>query len=99
MSGYQADPDAIGAAAGVLRETLGTVATARDHLDASVCAGIGPGRLATVAARRTEEARRDLDGVLRAITEDAERAHAAARQYTDADQAAADLLTRRADPS
>ena len=92
MPGYHADPDAIGAAAGVLRDTSDSVATARDHLDAEVCAGIGPGRIATVAAGRTMEARRDLDDVLRAITENAELALAAARRYTEADQAAADLL-------
>jgi hypothetical protein len=77
---------------------LDSVATARDHLDADVCAGVGPGRLATVAAGLTGEARRDLDDVLRAITENAELALAAARRYTEADQAAADLL-RRAEQS
>ena len=98
MPGYHADPDAIGAAAGVLRDTLDSVATARDHLDADVCVGIGPGRLAAVAASLTGEARRDLDDVLRTITENAELALAAARRYTEADQAAADLL-RRAEQS
>jgi hypothetical protein len=95
MSGYHADPYAIGAAAGVLRETLDSVATARDRLDADVCVGIGPGRLGAVAAGLTGEARRDLDGVLHAITQNAELALATARRYTEDDQAAADLLRRR----
>jgi hypothetical protein len=98
MSGYRADPDAIGAAARVLRETSDSVASARDHLDADVCAGIGPGRLAAVAAGLTGEARRDLDGVLRAVVENAELALATARGYTEDDQAAAEVF-RRAEPS
>jgi hypothetical protein len=98
MPGYRADPDAIGAAAGVLRETVDSVAAARDQLDADVCAGIGPGRLAAVAARLTGESRRDLDNVLRAIVENAELALATARRYTEDDEASADLF-RRAEPS
>lgn len=96
MSGYRADLDAITAAASVLRSTVDSLASVRDRLDTTVCAGIGPERLGAVAASLTEDARADLDRVRRAVIEDAELVDLAARGYADADRAAAELLARRA---
>jgi hypothetical protein len=96
LAGYQADLDAITAAAGVLRAAVDSLSNVAAHLDAGVCASIGPGRLGGVAAGITEDARESLDSVRRAVVEDAGLADAAARGYADADWAAAEQLARRA---
>ena len=94
MPGYRADLEAIGAAGRVLRETVDTVSAALGHLDGGVCATIGPGPLGAAVAGFTEDARSDLGRVLGTVTEDAELVRAAAREYAEHDQVAADELTR-----
>jgi hypothetical protein len=95
VAGYQADLSAITATGAALRETADTLLAARSGL--AVSGAVGPGRLAAAVASLTEDARGDLDRVLGMITEDAGLVHAAARGYQDVDQAAADILRRRAD--
>ena len=96
MSGYRADLDAITAARGVLRETVDSLSTAWERLDAGVGADIGPGRLGAAAVNLIQDARAYLDRVRRTVAEDAELVDAAARRYADADRAAAEQLSRRA---
>jgi hypothetical protein len=96
VPGYEADLDAIAAAAAALRDTTEALSTAARHLDGEVCASLGPGRLGPVTADLTSAAREDLDRVLAAIVEDARLAGEAGSGYANLDQAAADSLTRRA---
>lgn len=92
MSGFGTESGGITTAAGVLREAADSTATALSTVDTSVCANVGPGRLGAAAAGLLEAAKRDLGGVLGAVTEDARRAEAALAGYTDLDErAAADL--------
>ncbi len=93
MSGYRADLDAITAARRALLSTVDILAIA---LDSQVCADLGPGRLAAVATAIIEDARAELDRVRHTVAEDADLVDAAAREYADADRAAAELLARRA---
>lgn len=97
MPGYEADLDAIAAAAGALRDTAETLSAAARHLDGGVCASLGPGRLGPVAADLTSDARADLNRVLAAIAEDARLAEQARSGYESLDRAAAESLTRRAE--
>jgi hypothetical protein len=94
--GYQADLDAISAAGGVLRDVVDSLSA--PHLDAGVCAGIGPGRLARVAAALTEDAMHELDRVRGAVVDDVGLVNAAARGYAEADRAAAELVRRAGEP-
>jgi hypothetical protein len=96
VSGYRADPAALGAASRVLTGTVDSVSVALDRLDPGVCAAIGPGRLGVVATGVTEGARGRLDRVARAVGHAAELLDSAARGYAEHDQAAADELRGRA---
>ncbi|HEV8560272.1 MAG TPA: hypothetical protein VGR06_28385 [Actinophytocola sp.] len=96
MSGYRADPAALGAASRVLTGAADTMSTALDRLDPGVCAAIGPVRLGRVAAGVTDSVRGDLDRTAGAVGHAAELLDSAARGYAEHDQAAADELRGRA---
>lgn len=93
MSGYEADLDAIAAAAGVLRSAADGVASVR--LDEQVCARLGTDRLAAAAAGLTGDTRRDLGAVLDTLGGGADLLGSVHRGYAEADEQAAGLVTRR----
>lgn len=92
MSGFEADLAAIGVTADVLGSAAESVATAVARLDG--CSGLGPGRLDTVAGALISDARRELSGVLRAVTDDAALVESARAGYAALDEDAVHTLRR-----
>ena len=92
MSGFEADLAAIGITARTLGSAAESVSTAADSLDGR--AGLGPGRLDEVAGVLIADTRRELTGVLRAITEDAALVESIRDGYDTVDSDAAEALRR-----
>jgi hypothetical protein len=92
VSGFEADLAAIGVTAGVLGSAAESVAAAVDHLDG--CAGLGPGRLDGVVGALVDDTRRELSGVLHAVTDDAALVESIRGGYATLDEDAADRLRR-----
>jgi hypothetical protein len=92
VSGFEADLAAIGVTAGVLGSAAESVAAAADRLDG--CAGLGPGRLDGVVGALIDDTRRELTGVLHAVTDDAALVESIRGGYATLDEDAADRLRR-----
>lgn len=94
MSGFEADLDAIGGTADALRSTVDSMASVADHLDGSVCAGLGPGRIREVGAGLVADTRRELDRVLGALAADAALIEQVRSGYLTLDEDVAGRLER-----
>jgi hypothetical protein len=92
VSGFEADLAAIGTTAGVLGSAAESVAAAVDRLDGA--AGLGPGRLDTVASALIADTRAELSGVLRAVQDDAALVDSIRSGYAALDEDAAAALRR-----
>lgn len=92
MTGFEADLAAIGVTADVLGSAAESVAAAVAELEG--CAGLGPGRLDTVAGALIADTRQELAGVLRAVTDDAALVESLRAGYTALDDEAAETLRR-----
>jgi hypothetical protein len=92
VSGFEADLAAIGVTARTLGSAAESVSTAAARLRG--CAGLGPGRLDEVAGALVADTRRELTGVLRAVTDDAALVESIRHGYADLDSDAAQALRR-----
>ncbi|HEY0447740.1 hypothetical protein [Actinophytocola sp.] len=92
MSGFEADPAAIGVTARVLGAAAESVSGAVGELHG--CADLGPGRLDGAVGALIAGTRQELTAVLRAVADDAALVESIGGRYAALDDAALDGLRR-----